>query len=101
MKNNEVLFAYIRPESQNQGLEWLMLTPPRSEVDKACFIYLFYNISATHVFDEWFENIESAYKWAEEAYNVTKNEWKTLDDILKIGIKFDSRELEFIQEIKN
>ncbi len=100
MENREVLFAYIQPEYQSQGLEWMMLTPPKSEVDKACFIYLFYKIYEIPAFDEWFENSDLAFSWAED-HSVMKSDWKTLTDLQKKGIELEIKVLNFVQKINN
>jgi hypothetical protein len=101
MENREVLFAYIQPDYQSQGLEWMMLTPPKSEAETPCSIYYFYDIFEKYVFDDWFENSDLAFMLAERKFNVQRGDWKSLDEIQKMGIELDVKVLNFVQQINN
>jgi len=94
MEKRVLLFTYIEPEFQAQGIKWLMLSSPIYQADSGFFVFLFEDISLGHKYDDWFENLDLAFSWANEVYQIKKEDWITLNTLEMRGIKVDRMELE-------
>jgi hypothetical protein len=77
-------FGEVPAAYQQQGIRWIRLVPyEKSGVG----LELYHDLAAPFLFDDWCENMELALRRAEKFYGVGVADWKSAEEVKKLGIE--------------
>ena len=66
--------AQILEDHQTDEIKWLIIESDENETN-GFFLYYHKSLDLPSEYDNWFENIEYAYKMAEQDYRIKKEDW--------------------------
>ena len=76
-------FAKVKPEFQHQEIKWVRMVIRNNGIG----VLLYDDINSRCLYDDWYETLELAKEGVNRVYGIEDSDWKTAEDIIKLGFE--------------